>query len=169
MKRILVIGGVVTALTGAVAGLLALLARRRQAYGDEASDTFDVVAVGVGKRVESGAARFAGGNVLVMCGALQIDLTRARLDTMGGYLEIDCWFGKTDVLVPPGWRVIVDRGVNLGRVENQARAWEDGGPAVAVLEIETRVVAGQVTIRAGEGARPEPAPAAWAGVQPATG
>lgn len=147
MKRLLVIAGFLVALPLALSGLVQFLTRKRQAYGSEDSDTFDLVVNFGGRELKSSASEFAGGSILCAFGGLELDLRDATLDPVGAYLEVDCWFGGVDITVPHGWRVLVNPRIVMGGVDNEAAAHNSGLPEDApTLEIDARVVMGGISV-----------------------
>ncbi len=166
MRRVMMLLGVLAALNLAVAGVVKFVASRRHTYGDEESDTFDLVVPFSGRELESHARSFAGGSVLVMFGGAEIDLRFAQLDPMGAYMEVDCWFGGVEVIVPDNWRVILNAQTYAGGAENNASDLLARLPEDApTLEVDARVVLGGLDIRPvsardePQGARESTAPA----------
>src|SRR5690554_5017579 len=160
MKRIFLVLGVLLSIPMVIAGLAALSARRRQEYGDEGSDTFDLVVVTGSREFASRAPSFAGGSVLAVMAGAEIDLRDAELDSMGGYLEVDCWFAGVDIVVPAHWRVITHHRAFAGGVSNEAESHNSALPEGApMLEIDARAVFGGISVRTvGEPARATPEP-----------
>lgn len=147
MKKLLVIAGFLVALPLALSGLVQFLTRKRQAYGSEESDTFDIVVTFGGRDLKSVATEFAGGSILCAFGGVELDLRDATLDPVGAYLEVDCWFGGVDITVPHGWRVLVNPRVAMGGVDNEAAANNEGLPEDApTIEIDARVVFGGISV-----------------------
>jgi hypothetical protein len=149
MKRFLALLMVLGAAGAAITAYTRVSARKADSYGDEDSDTFDLVIGFEGREFESHARSFAGGSILVTCGGAEIDLRAAQIDPMGAYLEVDCWFGGVELTVPDTWRVVLNSQVHLGGAENSAARLLDTLPDDApTLEIDARVVLGGLDIRA---------------------
>jgi hypothetical protein len=160
MKKLLVLLLIIGAMGAAAMGFARLLTRQRSSYGDEDSDTFDLVVNFSGREFESHAQSFAGGSVLVVFGGAEIDFRYAQLDPMGAYLEVECYFGGIEIIVPDTWRVVVNSNVTMGGVENGAARLLSALPEDApTLEIDARVVLGGVDVQPIGGLNPEHATA----------
>lgn len=150
MKKLITVVAVLVAIPAAISGAMGYLARRRQAYGNEESETFDIVTAFSGRELKSSAQAFAGGSLLVVCGGVEIDLRRARLDPVGAYLEVDCWFGGVDIRVPEGWRVVLNARAIMGGADNDASDNAGSLPGDApTLEVDARIVFGGLQISVG--------------------
>ncbi len=148
MKKFLALLALLSAAAAIISIVTRVQARRRDAYGDEESDTFDLVVACEGREFESRARSFAGGSLLVVCGGADIDLRNARLDPMGAYLEVDCWLGGIEIIVPDNWRVLLNTHNYGGGAENQAEELSAGLPEDApTLEIDARIGLGGLDIR----------------------
>jgi hypothetical protein len=125
-----------------VVGLLVLsgLARRRSP-GDESA----ALAILGGSTVRSTSAHFDHADVSAVFGGATLDLREAHIDR---HARVDALalFGGVDVLVPPGWRIVL-RGLPIfGGYEDKTRA--DGSlPADApVLTVAATAMFGGVTV-----------------------
>ncbi len=128
MKKLLVIAGFIVALPLALSGLVQVLTRKRQAYGSEESDTFDIVVTFGGRELKSVATEFAGGSILCAFGGVELDLRDATLDPVGAYLEIDCWCGGVDITVPSRMACPREPAHRYGRRGQRSRCQQRGPP-----------------------------------------
>lgn len=148
MKKLLLLVAFAAGALSATAVYLRLQARKDDAYGDEESDTFDLVAAFEGREFESRSQAFAGGSLLVVCAGAEIDLREAQLDPLGAYLDIDCWLGGIELKVPADWRVVLNAEAYLGGAENEMEELTAGLPDDApTLEIDARIVLGGLDIQ----------------------
>lgn len=136
----------IAATVAAVAGL-ALVTRRQQTYASAGGATFDVLAVAGRKQVVARAPMFAGGTALAVCASLVLDLGPATIARNGAYLEIDCWAGTVDVLVPADYDVVVYAHRRAGGRVVEPAGPETGEDGRAVLEVDARAYAGVIRVR----------------------
>lgn len=126
---------------------LALVTRRQQTYASADGATFDVLAVAGRKQVVARAPSFAGGTALAVCASLVLDLEPAIVAPNGAYLEIDCWAGRVDVLVPAECAVVVYAQRRAGGRVVEPAETETDGKGRAVLEVDARAFAGVIRVR----------------------
>lgn len=165
MKKFLFLLTMLAAIAGLMIAITRLRTRQQEAYGDEDSDTFDLVFAFEGMEFESHARALAGGSALVVCSGVEIDLRYAQLDPMGAYLEIDCWFAGVDIIVPDNWRVILNARTYAGGAENTTEESAALLPEDApTLEIDARIGLAGLSVRPvaaleeNESSAPAPAP-----------
>ncbi|MDZ7728741.1 MAG: LiaF-related protein [Dehalococcoidia bacterium] len=146
MKRIVAVVAMLAAIPAVLSAIGAFAARRRQAYGDEESDSFDLVNVCRGQELVGRSQSFAGGSVFNVLGGVDVDLQGTKLDPLGAYLEVNCWLGGVDITVPAGWRVILNADTFAGGADSSAPAGEELPEDAPTLEIDAHVVLGGVSI-----------------------
>lgn len=118
MKRLLKILAVVTAVCAAVWGAGLYLARRLEdGRGYSEADDFRVAAVWGGREFESTAAALRRGWARAVLGGVALDLREATLDPGGADVELHASMGGIALMVPPHWRVLVDRRVEGGEIQ----------------------------------------------------
>jgi hypothetical protein len=111
----------------------------------ETAGTLRTAAVLGSRRVAVGGTRFVSGDVTVVAGGLQLDLTEAELAS-AARLSVTVLLGALEVLVPPGWDVRVsgvpllaawDTTIRRDRVEADA----------PTLEVRALAVLGGMEVR----------------------
>ena len=141
-----------------VVGLWAVgqaLARRKTA-GDETSDEFEIATYLGGVQRTCRAAALRRGIVSVVCGGVDLDLREAALDPAGATLELAATLAGVNVVVPPGWRVLVEDRSSLSGVDVRVpspEALPDDAPELRV-DLSARMAG--VAIRAADPAATAP-------------
>ena len=133
-------------------GLWALgqvLARRRT-VGDEASDEFELAAYFGGIQRRSSATSLRRGVVRVCCGGVDLDLREAALDPAGATLELWATWGGVNVVVPPGWRVLVEDRSSLGGVDARVATPDELPGDAPELRVDVTARMGGVAIKAAD-------------------
>jgi hypothetical protein len=135
--------GLVWPLALIVAGLGVLWSRRRPVYG--ADDELTGLAVFSGTRVGTRSTSFRRASVTAVFGGLTLDLSEAGL-AEGARVSATVAFGGIDVIVPPGWRVVV-KGIPLFGGWDDTTARSPVGADVPRLEIQALVLFGGLEVR----------------------
>ena len=130
-----------------------VLARRRT-VGDEASDEFELAAYFGGAQRRSTATSLRRGVVRVCCGGVDLDLREAALDPSGATLELSATWGGVNVVVPPGWRVLVEDRSSLGGVDVRVPSPEELPDDAPELRVDVTARMGGVAIKAADPADP---------------
>jgi len=131
--------------------VLSLLARLHQSFSDPAGTTFDLVTVGRRRRLRYHSTGLTGGTILAIGGSVTVDLRATALATQGAFVEIDCWAGRVEVIVPEGWHVVVYRQEWFGGATAVDAEVAPGATGSPTLEVEARVFAGRVVVRTERG------------------
>ena len=116
-----------------------------------------VRARGLLRRASSGkAARrpFGRGGVRVCCGGVDLDLREAALDPAGATLELSATWGGVNVVVPPGWRVLVEDRSSLGGVDARVAPPDELPDDAPELRVDVTARMGGVAIKAADPADP---------------
>jgi hypothetical protein len=153
MKRLARLGFKAGAVLVGLWALGQVLARRRTA-GDEASDEFELAAYFGGVQRKSTATSLRRGVVRVCCGGVDLDLREAALDPAGATLELSATWGGVNVVVPPGWRVLIEDRSSLGGVDVRVPPPEELPDDAPELRVDASARMGGVAIRAAEPADP---------------
>lgn len=144
--------GILAAGAGVIAvAALSLLARVRQSFSDPAGTTFDLVTVGRRRRLRYRSTGLTGGTILAIGGSVTVDLRAAALAAMGAFIEIDCWAGRVEIIIPDGWPVVVYRQEWFGGATAEDAEVAPGATGAPTLEVEARVFAGRVVVRTERG------------------
>ena len=130
-----------------------MLARRRT-IGDEASDEFELAAYFGGAQRRSTATSLRRGVVRVCCGGVDLDLREAVLDPAGATLVLSATWGGVNVVVPPGWRVLVEDRSSLGGVDVHVAPPEELPDDAPELRVDVTARMGGVAIKAADPAAP---------------
>ena len=131
------------------------LARRKTA-GDETADEFEIAAYVGGVHRTSRAAALRRGVVSVVCGGVDLDLREATLDPAGATLELAATWGGVKVVVPPGWRVLVDDRSSLSGVDVRVPSPEALPADAPELRVDLSARMAGVAIRAADPAATAP-------------
>ncbi len=123
---------------------LALKARMRS-WGDEDSDSVELVCIMDGLEFSSHAKEFSGGSVFTMMGGSEIDLRKVNLADHGAFLQVRTIMGSTEIVVPEGWRVLLD-GTALAGVNEKSLNDPDLPPDAPTLELDARTYLGALEI-----------------------
>lgn len=137
--------GALLALNVIVIGAALVARRRLPRYGDEASDTFALVAAMDGVSFRSSAEPFLAGSATAVAGGIELDLTEAA-PAGTATLQLTAFAGGIDVVVPATWRVEMRTAVTMGGVDN--RTHPDAAPEDApILIVDARATMGGISIR----------------------
>lgn len=103
-----------------------------------------------GVEEEIASQQFTGGNVTVVFGGGEFNLSRATLAQGEVTLNLTVVFGGIDIRVPENWNVLVDATAVLGGVENKTvahQASESGMSGQPSLRIQAVAIFGGVEIK----------------------
>ncbi len=152
------------ATTGAVAGSVLALAwplgvialgawllvrrpsSRSSRPGTSADDGFDVAVLFSGRSLVNSSPDFRGGSATAVFGGVDVDLTGAHI-LDGAEVEAVAVFGGVELVVPPGWRVVVDGPAIFGGNENAVPAPLE--PDAPTLRVRATAVFGGVEVKVG--------------------
>jgi predicted membrane protein len=144
--RIAIIATVVAIVVNVAVTVVALaLKTRMRSWGDEESDSVELVCIMDGLEFESHAKEFSGGSVFTMMGGSEIDLRRVNLAEHGAYLQVRTIMGGTEIVVPEGWRVLLD-GTAVAGVNEKDLNDPDLPPDAPTLELDARTYLGALEI-----------------------
>lgn len=135
---------------GIIAVGLWLLLRQPGAAGRAATSseqTIDVVAMFSERRMATTARQFRGGSVTAVFGGAEIDLADATIEGEAT-LDAVALFGGVEVLVPQGWRVVMDGPAIFGGHDSHVPAPTD--PDAPTLRVRATALFGGVEIRVGK-------------------
>lgn len=123
-----------------------LLVRRPGASARDATrdEQVDVVAVFSGRRLAATAPRFRGGSVTAVFGGVEVDLTSATIDGEA-VLDAVALFGSVDVVVPLGWRVLIDGPAIFGGHESHVPPPSD--PEAPTLRVRATAIFGGIDVK----------------------
>lgn len=123
-------------------GVVLLLSRRT---GDELDDDNRLSAFLLmsGHSLKSTAPRFRGGELTLVMGGYQLDLTGARMTEDDGLIEIFALMGGLELRIPRDWTVQTEVTCLMGGIDNKASA--DPG-ASHVLRLKGCVIMGGIEI-----------------------
>lgn len=109
-------------------------------------DVVDATVLFSGRRIVSTSRAFRGGSATAVFGGIDIDLTGAEIH---GTAELEAvgLFGGVNILVPAGWRVVVDGPAIFGGHENNVPAPPD--PDAPVLRVAATAIFGGVEVKIG--------------------
>ena len=141
-----------------VVGLWAVgqaLARRKTA-GDETSDEFEIATYLGGVQRTCRAAALRRGIVSVVCGGVDLDLREAALDPAGATLELAATLAGVNVVVPPGWRVLVEDRSALSGVDVRVPSPEELPDDAPELRVEVSARMSGVAIKSSDPAATAP-------------
>lgn len=115
---------------------------------DPLADEFVLVAAAEAADFGSSAAALRRGTVRTTCAGVHLDLRDATLAPGGARLDLRTVLGATEVVVPPGWRVIARGKAVAGSISTSVTP-EATLPAEApTLIVDARVTLGAVHVRA---------------------
>jgi hypothetical protein len=146
LVRILVVAtAVVVAMNAALAAVALILKGRMRSWGDEGSDSIELVSIMDGVEFESRAQSFSGGSVFTMMGSTEMDLRDVQLSEHGAFLQVRTIMGATEIVVPEGWRVVLEGTAVMGVNEKTLNAPDlpDDAPR---LELDARTYCGALEI-----------------------
>jgi hypothetical protein len=146
LVRILVVAtAVVVAMNAALAAVALILKGRMRSWGDEGSDSIELVSIMDGVEFESRAQSFSGGSVFTMMGSTEMDLRDVQLSEHGAFLQVRTIMGATEIVVPEGWRVVLEGTAVMGVNEKTLNASDlpDDAPR---LELDARTYCGALEI-----------------------
>jgi predicted membrane protein len=112
-----------------------------------ADNALNLVTVFRDHTVNNEAAAFRGGSVVTVLGELHLDLRDASLDGQSATMDITNVLGETEVLVPPGWSVRVNRTAILGEVNDRTTRVVQPTADTPTLTIRVTAILGEVTVR----------------------
>lgn len=87
---------------------------------------------------------FIGGKIDCAFGDVTINLSQARLSSMGARLKVDCAFGSVKILIPKNWSVRNDMSQAMGSINDDRSGFNDSTQPQLVLKGD--VVMGSVKI-----------------------
>jgi hypothetical protein len=146
LARFLVIATALVVLLNAVLAAIAfILKQRMKPWGDEGSDSIELVSIMDGVEFESQARNFAGGSVFTMMGSTEMDLRDAQLSEHGAFLQVRTIMGSTEIVVPEGWRVILE-GTAVCGVNEKTLNPPDLPDDAPRLELDARTYCGALEI-----------------------
>ncbi len=124
---------------------------RKMTKGDEASDDFQVVAIGGGKKFHSYAGCLKSATAIASMGGIDLDLRDAILDPSGAELELKATMGGVQVFVPEGWAIDVEEETFAGGFISKVAPPEELPEDAPKLHIHavTRLGGGLVTSKVG--------------------
>jgi len=146
LVRVLVVAtAVVVAMNAALAAVALILKGRMRSWGDEGSDSIELVSIMDGVEFESRAQSFSGGSVFTMMGSTEMDLRDVQLSEHGAFLQVRTIMGATEIVVPEGWRVVLEGTAVMGVNEKTLNAPDlpDDAPR---LELDARTYCGALEI-----------------------
>jgi len=107
---------------------IGLFPRRPAADLEDVSTLDGMVLLGGGRRGNN-SADFRGGDLMVVMGGLDVDLTRARIANGPAVIDVFAFWGGIDIKVPDDWVVTLKGVPLLGAFEDKTRpAAEPGAP-----------------------------------------
>jgi hypothetical protein len=143
---LLFVGAVLgSAIASAVAA--ALLRPRLQDSTQPEDDEIEVAAVYGSRVLRSSSDAFVGGRVICWYAGVDVDLRGAKLDGMGGELEVWTLFGGTRIRVPEDWAVASHGIAVFGGATNSA-ARPDATADAPVLTVRHRTFFGGFAVDA---------------------
>jgi predicted membrane protein len=135
----------VVVLSVVLSAIAIALKTRKRSWGDEESDSVELVCIMDGLEFESHAKEFSGGSVFTMMGGAEIDLRRVNLSEHGAFLQVRTIMGGTEIVVPEGWRVLLD-GTAVAGVNEKDLNDPDLPPDAPTLELDARTYLGALEI-----------------------
>ncbi|MCA9822503.1 MAG: hypothetical protein KC482_03525 [Dehalococcoidia bacterium] len=146
LRRLLAVGiALFFLLSFVLAAVAMVLKSRMRSWGDEESDSVELVCIMDGLEFESQAKAFSGGSIFTMMGGSEIDLRRVRLAEHGAFLQVRTIMGGTEIVVPEGWRVLLD-GMAFAGVNEKSLNDPGLGPDAPTLELDARTYLGALEI-----------------------
>ena len=127
------------------------LGRSNVPYRGRISSSADVVKDfvifgGSERRVDSQA--FQGGDITAVFGGVELDLTRANMDTTtDAVLDIFVLFGGLDVRIPEDWEVSQEASAIFGGVDDKSHYMAPPGPGRKRLIIRGYALFGGIDIK----------------------
>ncbi len=144
-RLLIVVTAIAVAINLAVMIIALILKTRMRSWGDEESDSVELVCIMDGLDFASHASEFSGGSVFTMMGGSEIDLRRVKLADHGAFLQVRTIMGGTEIVVPEGWRVLLD-GTALAGVNEKSLNDPDLPPDAPTLELDARTYFGALEI-----------------------
>lgn len=124
-----------------------LLVRRPSSRpGTATDDGFDVAVLFSGRSLVNSSRDFRGGSATAVFGGVDVDLTGAHI-VDDAEVEAVAVFGGVELLVPPGWRVLVDGPAIFGGNENKVPTPLE--PDAPTLRVRATAVFGGVEVKVG--------------------
>lgn len=130
----------------------------RLTEGDASTDEFSLAAVLGGLERRCRATALCRGRVLALCGGVQLDLREATLAKNGGRLTVRAILGGVQVIVPAGWRVIVEADARAGGVDAGVTPPESLPADAPTLLVEAVARLGGIAVTSDDGPERAPAP-----------
>ena len=144
-RLVLIVVVVGVAINLAVAVIALALKTRMRSWGDEESDSVELVTIMDGLEFASHAKEFSGGSIFTMMGGSEIDLRNVNLAEHGAFLQVRTIMGSTEIVVPEGWRVLLD-GMAVAGVNEKSLNDPDLPPDAPTLELDARTYLGALEI-----------------------
>jgi hypothetical protein len=145
VRFLVVTVAVVVAINAAVAAFAFVLKSRMRSWGDESSDSIELVSIMDGVEFESRAKGFSGGSVFTMMGSTEMDLRDVELSEHGGFLQVRTIMGSTEIVVPENWRVVLEGTAVMGVNEKTLNS-PDLPEDAPRLELDARTYCGALEI-----------------------
>lgn len=130
--------------TALVAVALALKSRMRS-WGDEDSDSVELVSIMDGIEFASRAGHFAGGSLFTMMGSTEVDLRDAKISEHGAFLQVRTIMGSAEIVVPESWRVVLE-GTAVAGVNEKTLNASDLPEDAPRLELDARTYLGALEV-----------------------
>jgi len=98
-----------------------------------------------GSEIKVISQTFQGGDVSVIFGGTELDLTNAKLYENSAKLVVSIIFGGIDIIVPDGWKVKVEGFPILGSISNKAKISIET-ESEGILYIDANVIFGGLEV-----------------------
>jgi predicted membrane protein len=122
---------------------------RRGNVGDDESNEFSIAAIFGGASRASRATALQSGEVLAVCGGVELDLREAILDPAGADLVVRACMGGVEIAVPATWRVTVEGTPRAGGIEVAVTPDSDLPADAPLLRISATAVLGGIEVTTG--------------------
>ena len=119
--------------------------RRGAAAAGAGDDVVSVSALFGSNEVVVTSQQFRGGSASGIFGGVVLDLRRAQLDPAGAALSVAAVFGGVDVIVPPGWAVVVSGTPIFGGLSNKVEPAAPG--STSALKVDVIAIFGAANIK----------------------
>lgn len=90
---------------------------------------------------------FRGGSLVALFGGIDLDLRDAYLLNEGARIDVTVAFGGINIIVPPGWKVVVSGIPIFGGWSNKTRGKDYVNPEAPVLTLHCFVAFGGVDVK----------------------
>jgi len=142
LKRI-VMGWVAVVATSLAAALT--VKKVVPAYGEEADDSFSLVATISGREFASTTDHLSEGRALAFMGGIELDLTGATL-AAGAELDLQAFMGGIEVVLPRSWRIELEAKERMGEVVFDFEDFGHGGDDAPLLSVHAAATLGTVVL-----------------------